>query len=250
MPRENYKHSEETKRKIGMAIKGRKLSEEHKKKISIARMGNIGYWVGKKLSIETKIKMSISHKGKKLSEEHKRKIGEKRKGHLVSIETRQKIRKGLKGYKHTDEFKEKCRKNSIGKKFSKETREKLSIISKASGCIENTRKYHFPTGTKWKMSEEAIKNITTFRTRGKDHWNWKGGATPKNIMIRMSTANKNWRKAVFSRDNYTCQECGKRGVKINAHHIKPFAVYPELRFLVENGITLCKKCHIELHKKH
>ena len=38
MPRENYKHSEETKRKIGMAIKGRKLSEEHKKKISIARM--------------------------------------------------------------------------------------------------------------------------------------------------------------------------------------------------------------------
>ena len=69
-------------------------------------------------------------------------------------------------------------------------------------------------------------------------------------MIRMSTANKNWRKAVFSRDNYTCQECGKRGVKINAHHIKPFAVYPELRFLVENGITLCKKCHIELHKKH
>ena len=59
---------------------------------------------------------------------------------------------------------------------------------------------------------------------------------------------KAWRKAVFERDSYKCQKCGKIGGKLNAHHIKPFSLYPDLRFDIDNGITLCKECHIELHK--
>lgn len=58
-----------------------------------------------------------------------------------------------------------------------------------------------------------------------------------------------WRNFVFKRDNYTCQHCRKIGVKLNAHHIKPWALYPKLRFNVDNGITLCEDCHKKLHKR-
>lgn len=52
-----------------------------------------------------------------------------------------------------------------------------------------------------------------------------------------------WRKSVFERDNYTCQICGIRGVKIQADHIKPFKYFPELRWELSNGRALCVPCH-------
>lgn len=67
--------------------------------------------------------------------------------------------------------------------------------------------------------------------------------------IRNSGDYSEWRKAVFNRDNYTCQKCGKKGGKLNAHHIKPFARYPSLRLVIENGITLCTDCHKGEHKR-
>ena len=55
---------------------------------------------------------------------------------------------------------------------------------------------------------------------GAFHWNWKGGKTPINQRERSSKAYTEWRKAVFVRDNFTCQICGQVGGKLNAHHIK------------------------------
>lgn len=72
---------------------------------------------------------------------------------------------------------------------------------------------------------------------------WKGGITPLNEKIRKSREYALWRTAVFMRDDYTCQECKARGVKLEADHIKPFSLYPELRFAIDNGRTLCKPCH-------
>ncbi len=79
---------------------------------------------------------------------------------------------------------------------------------------------------------------------------WKGGVTSENDLLRRSTQYKIWRKSVFERDNYTCLICGEVGGRLNAHHIKSFADFPELRFDVSNGTTLCFSCHqLETNKK-
>jgi 5-methylcytosine-specific restriction endonuclease McrA len=67
--------------------------------------------------------------------------------------------------------------------------------------------------------------------------------TPEKLYIRHSAEYKLWRKEVFERDDYTCQICGLRGGVLHADHIKPFAIFPELRLEVSNGRTLCKPCH-------
>lgn len=94
MPKKGYKHSEETKRKIGEANKGRKLSEEHKIKIGEANKGF-------KHSEETMKKRLESRKVFKHTEETKRKISESHKGFKLSKDIKDKIREKLKGIKHS-----------------------------------------------------------------------------------------------------------------------------------------------------
>lgn len=72
--------------------------------------------------------------------------------------------------------------------------------------------------------------------------NWKGGITPEVRIIRASNRYAEWRRAVFVRDGYKCVLCNATGV-LNADHIKPFALYPALRFELSNGRTLCVPCH-------
>ena len=56
-----------------------------------------------------------------------------------------------------------------------------------------------------------------------------------------------WKRAICKRDDYKCQNC-ESNKKINAHHIKSWKDYPKLRFKLNNGITLCNKCHKAIHK--
>ena len=59
-----------------------------------------------------------------------------------------------------------------------------------------------------------------------------------------------WRKSVFERDKYTCRLCGTVGAFLNAHHIKPWVSFPELRYELFNGMTLCAyPCHRIIHKQ-
>lgn len=72
---------------------------------------------------------------------------------------------------------------------------------------------------------------------------WRGGITPVNKIVRKSIDYRIWRESVFERDNWTCVTCKKRGVELNADHIKPFSLFINLRFSLENGRTLCVSCH-------
>ena len=98
--------------------------------------------------------------------------------------------------------------------------------------------------TKRRLSE-AHTGLKYPANTGEKHWNWQGGITDPNEHIRKSADYKTWRKAVFTRDNYTCQRCGTHGGELHADHIIPFAVDPSKRFDVENGRVLCAKCHRE-----
>ena len=85
---------------------------------------------------------------------------------------------------------------------------------------------------------------------------WKGGFSRAYRRGYRSEQYKRWRSAVFERDDYTCRECGARGSYITAHHIVPWVQSSELRYEVDNGITLCEPCHakrdnyyVRLHHK-
>lgn len=115
-----------------------------------------------------------------------------------------------------------------GKKMTEEQKRKLSIS-------------HKKNPTRYWLGKRGVYS-------GEKHHSWKGGITPENQKIRHSLEYKIWRRSVFERDRYTCVWCGiKNGggksVRLEADHIKPFAYYPELRFAIDNGRTLCKSCH-------
>ena len=138
-----------------------------------------------------------------------------------------------KGERRPPRSEEWCRHISEGKK------------GKTQGSDNHFFGKHHTEETKLALSKIHIAN-PKFKKEGEEHWNWQGGISCENHQARNTQELKNWRRAVYQRDNYTCQRCGVKGTRkhrLNAHHIKPFAKYPELRFEVSNGITLCYNCH-------
>lgn len=99
--------------------------------------------------------------------------------------------------------------------------------------------------------EEWIKNLSLShigKMKGELNHAWKGGVTPIHNKIRASVEYKLWVNAVYSKDNFTCQKTGVRGGKLVAHHILNFSSHKELRFAIDNGITLSREAHEEFHK--
>jgi hypothetical protein len=94
-----------------------------------------------------------------------------------------------------------------------------------------------------KLKDHRSKRCRVCANKGERAAGWRGGVSGVNKALRGSYQFRQWREAVFSRDDYTCQMCGIRGGKIHPDHIMPFAYYPELRFDISNGRTLCAPCH-------
>lgn len=142
---------------------------------------------------------------------------------------------------------------NLGNKFSEDSKRRMSEIkikagvrgknhhlwkSEAKNCAECGAEFEAPPH---RSAAKFCSQVCTHKARD-------FGLTPASERARKSDAYKAWRKAVFERDNYTCQECESRSeagkpLVIHADHIKPFALHPELRFDVGNGRTLCKPCH-------
>ena len=182
--------------------------------------------------------------GRKMTEEHRKKISEAKKGHEVSEETRQRLREFNMGHKVSKETREKIGKAQKGRKVSEESRRKMCEVQKGRVITEEHKRKLSKAHMGKRLSKETRDKMS------KNSYRWKGGITPENIKIRRSVEYRLWREAVFARDNWTCQKTGKKGLELQAHHLQNFSDYPELRFAIDNGVTLSKKAHIEFHRAY
>ena len=162
-------------------------------------------------SWETREKISLALKGKSKSEEHKKKLSIVHKGIKFSLERIRKMKgriawnKGLKG----------C--NGIKAGFQKDNR------------------YGYK-----KCSDETIK-----KRSGENAYQWiEDRSKLRRQDRRDNPLYGEWRIKVWTRDNFRCRiingDCKGR---IEAHHILGWAEYPELRYEVNNGVTLCHAHH-------
>jgi len=123
-----------------------------------------------------------------------------------------------------------------------------------------------PTHSKWMKKRLAINNPLIGRHLSLEHRQnlsgansprWKGGTTSLYYQIRALLEFKQWRLSVYERDIFTCQDCGISGVRLECHHKKSFskmlkeynidtvgkAINCRSLWNLNNGITLCYKCH-------
>lgn len=178
------------------------------------------------------------------------------------------------GYKHTDEWKIKNSKLHKGCKRSEEARKNMSIGIARKGRQhvppqsketrrkrsesmkgKNTGKKYLYRKSPPPFSKEHIAKMVKTKTgkpnlscRGEKSHFWKGGVTPVNKLIRRSIEYTLWRKSIFERDNFTCQHCKQSGGFLHPQHVLNFAEHENLRFAIDNGITLCESCHLYFHK--
>lgn len=139
-----------------------------------------------------------------------------------------------KGGKHTEAAKEKNRLVHIGKKHTEQWKIDQSERSKGN-----------KSRTGQKFTERQRINHSKSLHRGKDHWEWIEDRTKlKRYNRRDNPAYGEWRTKVWLRDNFTCKianpDCAGR---IEAHHILTWSKFPELRYEINNGITLCRFHH-------
>lgn len=146
------------------------------------------------------------------------------------------------------------------KKISKirlERKKRLGYINSPETCIKIGKAGIGRTA--WNKDKPYL------QIRGEKHWNWHGGVNPLFDTIRNCLKYKQWHKAIFERDYYACQKCGdNKGKNLIVHHKKLFTtIFKEYNIKtiedaincnelwnVNNGQTLCIKCHEEFHKKN
>ena len=144
---------------------------------------------------------------------------------------------------------------------SETTKKKISLAKKGIPQSAEVRamKSELRKGTPILAATEAARKANTGKRRSEEtrkilseaafkRYGFKR-SSPQYRLIRTSLEYNLWRQSVYERDDWTCQQCNVRGGMLHAHHIKPFARYPELRMAIDNGITYCKGCHEIVHRR-
>lgn len=146
------------------------------------------------------------------------------KGIPMTDEVKRKVSEACKGTGHTEEWKMKLRKIMTGRK-------------------------------NWwgqKISDSKMGKRTSTKTEflsGDKHWNWKGGVSQERnerFSLYHKKREKIWSNKIRNRDGWTCQKCESKKYLI-AHHIDEWKPNSPNNYLLKNGITLCRKCHIKVH---
>ena len=164
------------------------------------------------------------------------------------------------------EEKKKKIKHSCIKKYGVDNAFKADSIKKKI-VQTNLKKYGVPYCTQNKeVKNKAVQ--TNFKKYGVSHYTktdeyrqrfskenspcWKGGVASSRVE-RATIEYRDWRKSVFTKDHYTCVCCGSRNkhggknIELHAHHICNWNDNKDLRYITENGVTLCSSCHYKFH---
>jgi hypothetical protein len=156
---------------------------------------------------------------------------------LWTKESREKLSQCLKGRKHSNETRKKMSDRMKGTTVPQSVRDKISLSLKGRKILNRKKPVPF--------SKEHLQNIS-LATKGEKNWKWVVDRT-KLKTDRLQSYDyryKLWMLAVKNRDGWKCkisnQDC--RG-RLEAHHILSWKDYPELRYQVNNGITLCCAHH-------
>jgi len=259
--RKGQKASEEARRKMSEAKKGKKtwsfgkklppLSEERKKEISKALKGRI-------VTKETRTKISSAKKGWNPSEETRKRMSEAKKDKKpwnfgkklpsLSEEHKKKISDGQIGKQVTEETKRKISEAQIGKSIPLEQREKMREAKKRfydNGGVNPNKGKHLSDEVRRKISDtnrEKFKKEMSLRGEPVDE-----SYSSETKRLRTSVEYRIWREGVFQRDGYACIWCGHEH-DLEADHIQLWSTHPELRFSIDNGRTLCRSCHQRRHR--
>ena len=126
-------------------------------------------------------------------------------------------------------------------------------FTKGNNLWDNPRvkAYQFKEGERISLSTEFKAGFAPWNKglkgykAGESHYKWKVDRTQlARKQERNDGAYKEWRRQVWVRDGYKCKisnlDCAGR---IEAHHILGWTKYPELRYVINNGITLCHFHH-------
>lgn len=118
-------------------------------------------------------------------------------------------------------------------------------------CICECGEEFETNGITLKTGSGMCKKCWAKHNSGENNPSWNPNLTDEdreNRRVYQGNSQELWRKQVFERDDYTCQCCGKRGGKLNAHHLDGYNWCKERRFDIDNGVTLCRECHRQFHK--